>query len=311
MDLKSLRHIVALARHLNFTRAAEELGISQPALTRSIQAIEAQAGARLFDRDRGGVHPTQLGRAVAGKAIGLLEDAEEIDQMLHRFARAEVGEVDFGMAPLPARVMLPSVLVEGLSAWPDLRSRITIRGPQELIDLVANGKIEFSIGPDRMLDKPPHVKVTQLGSFPLSLLVRRQHPLLGGGSPEDRAKYPLVVSGAIGATAVLPRHLREHLTQQPRIVVDDFDILARITEHSDAIWLSSTFAAREEIRDGRLTELPIGAGQDLGNFKIMMYSLERRSLSPVALIYRNRFQQLIRSYASEVPADHLHNLPNL
>jgi DNA-binding transcriptional LysR family regulator len=298
MDLKALRHIVTLARHLNFTRAAEELGLSQPALTRSIQAIEAQAGARLFDRDRGGVHMTQLGRAVAGKAIGLLEDAAEIDQMLHRFARAEAGEIAFGMAPLPARVMLPSVLVEGLSAWPQLRSRISIRGPQELLELVATGKIEFSIGPERMLDNPPHLKVTQIGSLPLSLLVRRQHPLLRGGSSELRKHYPLVVSGPIGEAEFLPRHLREHLSQQPHIVLDDFDILARITEQSDSIWLSSTFAARDEIREGRLTELPIGAGQDLGHFKIVMYSLERRSLSPAALLYRNRFQQLIRSYAS-------------
>jgi len=299
MDLKSLRHVVTLARHLNFTRAAKELGLSQPALTRSIQSIEAQAGTKLFDRDRGGVHLTQLGRAVVGKAIGLLEDAAEIDQMLQRFARAEIGEVDFGMAPLPARVMLPSVLSEGLSSWPELRSRVTIRGPGELIELVACGDIEFSVGPDHMLEKPAHVKATQIGIFPLSFLVRRDHPLILNQHDADFSSYPLVVSGLSGEPEFMPSRVQRHLIRKPHIILDDFDILARITEQSDAIWLSSTFAAREEIREGRLTELPLEPGQDLGQFRIMMYSLERRSLSPAALILRNRFQQLIRSALSE------------
>lgn len=299
MDLRSLRHVVTLGHYLNYTRAAEELGISQPALTRSIQAVEARAGTRLFDRDRGGVRPTQLGRAVMSKAIALLEDAADLDQLLQQFVRAEVGQVDFGMAPLPARVLLPPVLVETMASAPGLRSRITIRGPQELIELVASGKIEFCIAPDRLIEPPAYLRSALIGCLPLSLLVRSGHPLLLDGAADDRAGYPLIVSGAIGEPTILPGHLQGPLSQMPHIVLDDFDILARITERSDAVWLSSASAAHEEIREGRLAELPLGPGQSLGQFKIMMYSLARRSLSPATLALQDEFRRRIGSLTAD------------
>ena len=52
-DLRQIRHLVTLGKELSFTKAAKELGITQPALTRSIQTIEDKAQVRLFDRDRG------------------------------------------------------------------------------------------------------------------------------------------------------------------------------------------------------------------------------------------------------------------
>ena len=55
VDIRSLRHAVVLAKHLNFTRAAEELGLSQSGLTRSLQTLEQDVNMRLFDRDRGSV----------------------------------------------------------------------------------------------------------------------------------------------------------------------------------------------------------------------------------------------------------------
>jgi DNA-binding transcriptional LysR family regulator len=52
IDLRQCRHVLALDRHRSFARAADALGLTQPALTRSLQALEKSIGARLFDRDR-------------------------------------------------------------------------------------------------------------------------------------------------------------------------------------------------------------------------------------------------------------------
>ena len=62
IELRSLRHVVVLSRLLSYTKAAQELCMTQSALSRSIQTTEEQLKARLFDRDRGGVHLTTLGR---------------------------------------------------------------------------------------------------------------------------------------------------------------------------------------------------------------------------------------------------------
>ena len=61
-DIRAMRQLLALGEQGSFARAARQLGITQPALSRSVQALEARIGARLFDRGREGVIPTDVGR---------------------------------------------------------------------------------------------------------------------------------------------------------------------------------------------------------------------------------------------------------
>lgn len=72
MDLRRLSHVVALADTLHFARAAEQVHLSQPAFSRSIQAVEDDLGIRLFDRETGDVRPTPAGAFVIKRARQLL-----------------------------------------------------------------------------------------------------------------------------------------------------------------------------------------------------------------------------------------------
>src|ERR1700722_5019768 len=106
MDLRSLRHVVVLAKLLSYTKAAQELNLTQSALTRSIQAMERRANTRLFDRDRSGVRLTSVGRMFVARAAQLVHEADELDRLLRRSTTADVGEVSFGMGPLAAQALL-------------------------------------------------------------------------------------------------------------------------------------------------------------------------------------------------------------
>ena len=75
IDLRRCRHVLALDLHRNFARAAESLGLTQPALTRSLQALEKSIGARLFDRDRARVEPTPVGQRLIERARLLVNQA--------------------------------------------------------------------------------------------------------------------------------------------------------------------------------------------------------------------------------------------
>ena len=75
MNLRRLNHVVALGDTLHFARAAEAAHLSQPAFSRSIQAIESDLGIRLFDRDVGDVRPTPAGEFVIARARKLLFEA--------------------------------------------------------------------------------------------------------------------------------------------------------------------------------------------------------------------------------------------
>jgi hypothetical protein len=76
VDLRKVRYFMAVARHGNFSRAAEDLHIAQPVLSRQIRALESELGAVLFVRGRGGAALTQAGTQLAADAEPLLADAK-------------------------------------------------------------------------------------------------------------------------------------------------------------------------------------------------------------------------------------------
>jgi DNA-binding transcriptional LysR family regulator len=84
VDLRKLRYFVAVAERLHFGRAAEELYISQPVLSRQIRALEQELGNQLFDRDNRGVRLTDAGRQLLDDASALLTAAEALRRRVHR-----------------------------------------------------------------------------------------------------------------------------------------------------------------------------------------------------------------------------------
>ncbi len=280
IELRQLRHLVALGKLLSFTKAAKELGITQSALTRSIQAIEGMAQVRLFDRDRGRVALTEAGKAYLKRAANLLRDADDLDRMLQQTSVAEVGEVQFGITSAVARALLPDILTRELDDRPQLRTKILIRSPENVIELVQSEEIEFCVcGEQPVL--PASLRATIIGTFPLSLLVRSGHPLLSSSGKLDLREYPLILSGQMSLSEHIPEIASPFVLSQPRIIMDEIGILAHIAASSDAIWLSTPYAMSDELQRGVLRELPLPSDLAM-SFRVVMYSHNRRTLSPAA-----------------------------
>ncbi len=300
IDLRSCRHVVVLSRLLSYTKAAQELCLTQSALTRSIQAVERRANARLFDRHRGGVHLTTVGRAFVERASALLRDADELEHLLDRASDADIGEVSFGMGPLAAQALLPAVLPQLFATKPELRTHVLVRNIETLLPAVVQETIEFFISPEGPVPASAPLTYTSLGWIPMSLLVRDGHPLLSAARSKEDGPYPLISPGPISLNESWPRYYRAHLSG-PLHVIEDYGVASRITENTDAIWLSSTYAAAAEMLAGRLREIAVPRGQRPMRFRLMLYSLDRRSLSPAALMLRSLFQERIASLAARMP----------
>ena len=298
IDLRTCKHVVALARLLSYTKAAQEMCITQSALSRSIQAIEKQVKVKLFDRDRSGVHVTAVGRDFVKRAAVLLRDAENLGEMLRRGASAEVGEVAFGLGPLAAQALLPHVMPTIFITRPELRTNAMVRNVDALLPALLKEEIELvvTIEHEMMLAAP--LRSEFLGWFPLSLIVRAAHPLLKGQHMEGQRKYPLLSPGHFSHINRWPVPMRRYLSG-PLHVIEDYGVALRTTELSDAIWLSSTFAAMLEIRTGRLAELKSPRRQKPFQFKMMMYSLDRRSLSPGARMLAALFREQLGVLSQE------------
>lgn len=247
--------------------------MTQPTLSHSIQSLERQLKVRLFDRSRGGVILTPQGQVIAQRAAFLLTDAEDLERHARQSSQGKRGRIRFGLAPMPARTLLQQVLAARLNTSPSVTNEVVVRDVEELWSLLVAGEIEFFVCPDRPLHDLSQARVEVLGTFPLSVIVRNCHPLLQDETNERR--FPLLRSSWAGVP--VPHEIQHRILKAPN-VVEDFATLAAITASTDALWLSSPYAIRGELREGALVEL-LRAQQRV---EVAPYALRRRSRSPLA-----------------------------
>jgi DNA-binding transcriptional LysR family regulator len=307
LELRSLRHVVTLARHANYRRAAEELGISQSTLTRSIQTVEEKLQNRLFDRDRATVRLTALGREFVAHAQAVLLSAEDMSQALARAAGDEHA-LAFGVGPLVAKTVLPDILREQLSNNPDFRVTVTLRNAGELMPLLLAEQIEFFVAAGSQLPVPARVRASALAEFPISLLVRPEHPLV---APENRAPgaapFPLIASSVRELPHHFPEALRSRISPTPSVVTDDHQLLSLLAQTTDAVWLSSAFAAHAEIEAGKLIAFPMGPDWRR-TFPVVTYALQGHPHSSAAAKLLAAIRTRIRRVEAALQAGVMHGV---
>jgi DNA-binding transcriptional LysR family regulator len=251
MELTRLRHIVAVARNQSFSRAAEEEGITQPALSRSIAAFEQRHGVVLFDRGRGGAHPTPAGLLVIEQARKLLSAANDLERSLKRYPGGEAGRIAFGLGPLLASLFLPRLGSSLLRAYPGLQVTTLIRPPTQLITELLGDRIEMILGNNWSLGRVPGTELKRLGTMKVGIMVRGGHPLANRGpvTAADLEDYP-----AASALELPAGGMSGHAGS---FVCDNFHVLRETVLQTDCAWISSPAFLADELSDGRMIQLDI------------------------------------------------------
>lgn len=275
LSLRQLLHFLTVAELRGFTRAAEKLGITQPALSRSIASIEDRYGVRLFDRDRSGVWLTTAGEALERDARRLLAEARAIEQNLALAGAGEGGSVTFGTGPLIGSLVLPRLLADVAAADARLAVTAVIKGMEELPPQVAGGDLEFALLARPTARLSEAVALESVGSFRLGLFCRAGHPLAGGRPVAwaDFARFPL----CSGSSSEFPE------TLAPSIVCDNFHVLRDVMLAGDAIWLTADRLLERELEAGLAVELEADWAVSLrAPVDVVMARASHRSLSPAA-----------------------------
>lgn len=291
VDARALRHVVTLADTLNYTKAAEVLHLSQSALSRSIQATEQRSNLRIFDRGRGGVHLTPMGKSFVERARSLLREVAAFDRQVQSLAGGEDYEVAFGLAPLPAKSLLLSLGTDLLDTGSNRRWRVEINRAPELLKLLQEEQIEFFLCAEEQISSSLPVKAEPLAEFPLSFVVRKGHPLVTKSQGTER--YPVVSVAPIHNYESFPESLASRLEYPPRLVANDYVLVSTIVQSTDAVWPTSSFAVSDELASGELVRIPISARQVRETFNIVAYSLHKRTPSPGALELQRHFRSTI------------------
>jgi len=286
MDLRRLSHVVALADTLHFARAAELAHLSQPAFSRSIQAIESDLGIRLFEREVGDIRPTPAGEFVIERARRLLFEARCLQRDVDLYRDSQLGDLAFGVGPFPAATLMPRVLPELRRQHPEVALRVEESNWVQLLERLRAEDIEFFVADVRDLPEDAALDIRALPAQPARFYVHAGHPLVGRECTMGdvwrygvaSAKPPGVVKAAIAKALGLPAGEVASLALE----CDDFTILRAVALSTDTVLAATNVAVLAEVAGGLLVPLRI-PGMPVTQAGMGIVSLRNRTPSPMAL----------------------------
>lgn len=149
-----LRVFRSVARHLNFSRAAEELLLTQPAVTQQIKALEEELGVPLFDRGGGRIQLTPAGEVLLPFADRIKALVEEAVQAVTATSGQQGGELILGASQTIAHYVLPALIAEFRKSHPSVHVRAISGNTNEMLEALVAGKVQLALveGPERRKD---------------------------------------------------------------------------------------------------------------------------------------------------------------
>ena len=145
MEMFQIRYVLAAARHLNFTRAATECNISQPALTKGIKSLEEEFGAPLFYREGRRIMVSDFGRSMLPRLAHIAEEAAATRVLAENFRLLEQVPVNLGMMSTIGHMRLAHFLSKFEIEHPGLELAVSEATPAEIKDRLMEGEIDVAV----------------------------------------------------------------------------------------------------------------------------------------------------------------------
>ena len=190
MNTRQLRHLLAVVEHGSVSAAADHVNLSQPALSRSLRALEDELRAPLFDRHERRLVPTPFAQAYLARARRIVFEEAEGARELALMHSGRAGSLAFGMGSALARSLLGRLLIELMAAAPGLKLRTLIDTADRLLDALRKEELDFFVGDVRVADTDERVSGRAAARLPLRLVRAPGSPAAGtggAGHPEGAA----------------------------------------------------------------------------------------------------------------------------
>ncbi|MEY2620292.1 MAG: hypothetical protein RIT26_112 [Pseudomonadota bacterium] len=257
MELKSIKFFITVATMGNITRAAQELGIVQPALTRHINQLEEEFGVRLFSRLPRGVQLTTAGREFLEYCRRIVDEVERARHELTAQGSQPRGLIALGSTTTLARVLMPTVLGKAMMELPQVSLRVVEGRSVRLHEQLLTGALDIAI-----LTNP-------LGSYQLSMQPLLAEPLCLVGRPEvmprkksllasDLPQIPLVITpGMLSLVSGAQKKSRHSLKLLAE--VESIETIRSLLLSESVASVVPPTAFWEDLQAGRLLAIPMRA----------------------------------------------------
>jgi DNA-binding transcriptional LysR family regulator len=297
MKLRQLHHFLAVVEMGSLRRAAQELGISEPALSKSLQHLEEALQVPLLDRGPRGMTPTVYGESLVAHARVVRNELEQAVSDLAEMRGLARGIVRIGTGPTSAMVELPRAVARFTTLYPEIRTIIREGLLTDLVPGILQGDLDFAVV--AITGEPIDADLTQeaLVESGLGIIARAGHPLAAG-----RALSPKVLENA--AWMLPPRQDPVRVSFETLWARHDLQPIAPITETSSILFVLSylretdavAFLPNSVVEFGRSE--PQFAMLDIAGFNLKrQLGIVRRSratLSPAARILVRELQGVAR-----------------
>jgi DNA-binding transcriptional LysR family regulator len=196
MDIAALQAFLAVAETRSFSRAAERIFLTQPAVSKRIATLEHQLGIRLFDRIGKRVQPTPAATALYERARRLLRDLDDVKRSIAELSGTIAGELRLATSHHIGLHRLPGPLQRFHSRFPQVRLDLRFMDSEQACNEVARGEIELAI-----VTLPPKLvaplKADAVWDDPLDVVVARHHALarVRDVQLKQLADYPAILPG--------------------------------------------------------------------------------------------------------------------
>lgn len=276
---RRLNHVVATARYGSFTVAAQHVGVTQSALTKSVAELERQLGYPIFERTPRGVILTDKGELFVERAARLLDDTHALLDSAMSGSDPYADVLRIGVCPGSLEYLLLEPVTALVCRHPKVRIEVGGGSFDRVLQQLRTGSVDIAIGYDAAFGEHPDIEREHLTSRQTTFFVRHGHPLLQRNEVtlDDIAQFELVAPSESRPYDAFIREIYEAQRIDPRTrihTVDYFPLIQRIVANTNAISFVESAYTRTESFKRSFACVPF---------------LESRPLSPICSATRRRW----------------------
>jgi len=221
VNLDDLTYFLAVAETGLLHRAAAQVGISQPALTKAVRRLESQLGVSLFERSPRGMQLTRYGIEFQRHALTLRAAYEDTLGQIAELYSGELAKVRIGATPA-TEPLVGRAFLSLLKKRPALRLDLTVQLSDTLIRALLEGDIDVAVSP-MPVDMPEDLRAVRLLNETTSVVCRKDHPLSASktaATPQDLGRYPWILpSPSVSVRQQIDAYFLKHRVDGPRVQV--------------------------------------------------------------------------------------------
>jgi len=227
MNTRQLKYAIKLAESLNFSQVAEQLNISQPALSKQILKLEADLGVKLFDREKNPLELTSAGEYFVREAQELLYKEDQLIHTMEQFKTGEKRRVVIGISPFRSLYLIPMIVRKLQEKFPGIQVILRETGSDSIRKEIIDGKYDFAIVnlpvDEAVLDVTPiqpDILVVAVPNNLLHVLQRKPKKTLSEIDFAECRELPFITVGQTQELRVLFENLCARAQFHPSVIME-------------------------------------------------------------------------------------------